>query len=65
MCERCNTAQATQIHHKTYDRIYNEHLSDLEAVCGPCNMEILLQSAKALKVYLKNEQIGENMGKGD
>jgi 5-methylcytosine-specific restriction endonuclease McrA len=40
LCERCKEAQATQIHHKTYDRIFRERLNDLQAVCGPCHMEI-------------------------
>jgi hypothetical protein len=39
-CERCKNARATQVHHKTYDRIFREPLSDLQAVCGHCHMEI-------------------------
>lgn len=39
-CELCKKAQATQVHHKTYDRIFCERLSDLQAVCGRCHMEI-------------------------
>jgi hypothetical protein len=39
-CERCRKAQATQIHHKTYERIFEESLKDLQAVCGRCHMEI-------------------------
>jgi 5-methylcytosine-specific restriction endonuclease McrA len=39
-CQRCKKAQATQVHHKTYKRIFRERLSDLQAVCGPCHMKI-------------------------
>lgn len=39
-CERCKKRQATQIHHKTYKRIFNEPLSDLLAVCERCHKEI-------------------------
>ena len=35
-CVRCN-AQATQVHHKTYDNIGKEPLSDLASVCGNCH----------------------------
>lgn len=40
ICERCHRRQATQIHHLTYDRIFHERLKDLQAICGPCHMEI-------------------------
>jgi len=40
LCERCKKAQAIQVHHKTYERIFCERLSDLQAVCGRCHMEI-------------------------
>jgi hypothetical protein len=39
-CERCKKKQATQIHHKTYERIFKEELGDLQAVCAQCHMEI-------------------------
>lgn len=39
-CERCKKRQATQVHHLTYKRIFNEKLSDLMAVCAKCHMEI-------------------------
>ena len=32
-CRRCG-APATEVHHETYKRIYNEQLSDLTALCG-------------------------------
>lgn len=36
LCENCGRA-ATQTHHKTYDRLYNERLDDLMDVCRPCH----------------------------
>jgi len=39
-CEKCKKRQAWQIHHLTYERIYDEELSDLQAVCGQCHMKI-------------------------
>jgi len=39
-CQACYpgcTGRATQVHHRTYDNIYNEPLFDLVAVCKPCH----------------------------
>ena len=38
-CQECG-GRAWQVHHKTYDRIYHERLSDLRSVCGDCHKEI-------------------------
>ena len=35
-CRRCG-ARATEVHHETYKRIYNENLSDLTALCENCH----------------------------
>lgn len=35
-CSRCS-ATATEVHHETYERIYNEELSDLSAICRECH----------------------------
>ena len=35
-CRRCG-ALATEVHHETYKRIYNERLSDVTALCGKCH----------------------------
>jgi hypothetical protein len=40
ICEGCGTAKATQVHHLTYDRLGNEMLFDLVAVCAACHREI-------------------------
>jgi 5-methylcytosine-specific restriction endonuclease McrA len=53
-CERCKKKQATQIHHLTYDRIFNEKLSDLQAVCGKCHMAIHgIKEGKKKRVSLR------------
>lgn len=39
-CQKCKKKQATQVHHKTYKRIFNERLSDLQAVCAKCHTDI-------------------------
>ncbi len=39
-CQKCKKTRATQVHHRTYDRIYNEHPDDLISVCGSCHREI-------------------------
>lgn len=35
-CRRCG-APATEVHHETYKRIYNERMSDLTALCSKCH----------------------------
>ena len=40
MCEGCGETQATQVHHKTYDRIGQEMLFDLVAICERCHNRI-------------------------
>jgi 5-methylcytosine-specific restriction endonuclease McrA len=36
-CERCRKAQATQVHHLTYEHVGNEFLKELVAVCCRCH----------------------------
>ncbi len=36
-CERCGSNNRLEVHHKTYERIFNEDLSDLELLCKPCH----------------------------
>ena len=56
-CRRCR-APATEVHHETYKRIYNERLSDLTALCRECH-----KAAHSTKIRIpdqdppkKNEQ---------
>ena len=37
ICAHCTAPNATQVHHKTYDRLGCERLDDLEALCLPCH----------------------------
>lgn len=39
-CERCGydgTGESIDVHHKTYERLGNERLSDLEVLCRTCH----------------------------
>src|SRR5688500_14345435 len=38
-CERCGDeyAESYNVHHLTYERLYNELLSDLQYLCRPCH----------------------------
>src|SRR6516164_2792694 len=38
-CEVCGLRPATKDHHLTYKRLGHEKFEDLQAVCGPCNMQ--------------------------
>lgn len=40
LCERCNWRRSTQVHHKTYASVFNEHLTDLIALCRQCHATI-------------------------
>lgn len=36
-CNRCGTTERLQVHHKSYSRVGNEKLSDLEVLCQRCH----------------------------
>lgn len=36
-CEHCGAERQQAVHHVTYERLYNEPLTDLMAVCNPCH----------------------------
>jgi len=40
ICSACRCAQATQVHHMTYDRVGAEPLFDLVAVCDSCHEQL-------------------------
>lgn len=42
ICEACLERKATQVHHLTYARIFNEPCFDLRAICDPCHDAIHL-----------------------
>jgi 5-methylcytosine-specific restriction endonuclease McrA len=39
-CEKCGKWPATEVHHLTYLRVFNEFPSDLLALCRQCHAEI-------------------------
>jgi hypothetical protein len=39
-CELCKKAKPLQVHHLTYERIFNERASDLQAVCDRCHRRL-------------------------
>ena len=40
ICEKCRKRPATEVHHLTYKRIFNEDPADLIALCRPRHAEI-------------------------
>ena len=47
-CRRCG-APATEVHHETYKRIYNERMSDLTALCSKCHEAAHTRTPKSRK----------------
>ena len=47
-CRRCG-APATEVHHETYKRIYNERLSDVTALYGKCHEAVHSKTPKSDK----------------
>jgi hypothetical protein len=39
-CEACGERPATQAHHLTYERVFEEPLFDLAGVCQPCHWKL-------------------------
>lgn len=39
-CQLCGNDKNLQVHHVTYDRIYNEELDDLITVCNNCHKTV-------------------------
>jgi 5-methylcytosine-specific restriction endonuclease McrA len=39
-CEKCGKRRATEVHHLTYIRVFQELPSDLVALCRQCHAEI-------------------------
>jgi hypothetical protein len=40
VCEVCHKNPSTEVHHKTYLRVFNELATDLLAVCSACHRTI-------------------------
>jgi 5-methylcytosine-specific restriction endonuclease McrA len=56
-CRWCG-APATEVHHETYKRIYNERLSDLTALCGTCHKAAHTRTLKSRKKGVPAEKRG-------
>lgn len=37
MCEKCRSTKRLQVHHKTYERLGHEKMSDLKLLCNSCH----------------------------
>jgi hypothetical protein len=37
MCERCKWSQVRDIHHLSYDHVFDERLQELQGVCRECH----------------------------
>lgn len=37
-CEQCGKEHGLQVHHKTYDNLFNELLEDLQLLCNMCHL---------------------------
>ncbi|MGG7079669.1 HNH endonuclease [Clostridium sardiniense] len=44
-CEECGSNKNLNVHHKTYDNIWNERDEDLEVLCQPCHYRRHFESA--------------------
>lgn len=40
LCQECKNKSAEEVHHKTYDNLYDEPLEDLISLCRECHTEI-------------------------
>lgn len=56
-CRRCG-APATEVHHETYKRIYNERMSDLTALCSNCHEAAHTRTPRSRKKSTSAEKHG-------
>src|SRR5690606_33653832 len=40
ICQNCKVEKAEEVHHLTYDNLFNEPLEDLQALCRTCHLNI-------------------------
>lgn len=40
ICEACAESEATQVHHLTYENVFEEPLFDLVGICAPCHKKL-------------------------
>lgn len=59
VCQACLERQAGEVHHLTYDHVFNEPLFDLVAVCKPCHDKLTHLDRCARDGYRYTETIRE------
>jgi hypothetical protein len=45
-CERCGSKKRIHVHHGTYERLFNEELTDLFVLCKPCHNKYHSENGK-------------------
>lgn len=64
-CQRCGASHSLEVHHWSYDRLYNEDPEDLEVLCKRCHLKADQERAynnwyeSALDTYL-TKKYGED-----
>lgn len=48
ICQACLAAKASEVHHHTYDNLYEEFMFELVAVCRPCHERLHSKKLAAL-----------------
>ncbi|ARV16876.1 hypothetical protein BTO07_09540 [Polaribacter sp. SA4-12] len=48
LCRVCKEKKAEDVHHLTYENLFNEKLEDLISVCRKCHLEIHFPSSSNL-----------------
>ena len=46
-CQKCGTGKNLNVHHITYENLYNEEIEDLTTLCKPCHEKIHKHDIKA------------------
>jgi hypothetical protein len=49
VCQACGDARATEVHHLTYERLYEEPLFDLVSVCHDCHTKLHPEGRRSLR----------------
>jgi len=62
-CSKCGIKHGLQLHHKTYERVGKELLSDLVYLCRDCHNEIHQLNSHGLEYKLKKKKVKTNVKK--
>lgn len=62
LCQECKTKNAEEVHHKTYENLYNEPLEDLVSLCKSCHLEahriIAREEMRKIKLLIEQNNKG-------